>query len=87
MRKLLSGLKLVEKTGQITVKLKNDREIALKLSKIMMEDLEPVVCNFQIRDKMQNCPKQSIQLAVPKTKLTNKEDITKVFSNLANTET
>ena len=46
MRKLLSGLKLVEKTGQITVKLKNDREVALKVSKIMMEDLEPVVCNF-----------------------------------------
>ena len=36
---------------------------------------------------MQNCPKQSILLAVPKTKLTNKEDITKVFSNLTNTET
>ena len=76
-----------EKTGRITLKLKNDREIALKFGDIAMEDLEPVVCNFQIRDKMQNCPKQSIQLAVPKTKLTNKEDITKVFSNLANTET
>ena len=76
-----------EKTGRITLKLKNDREIALKFGDIAMEDLEPIICNFQVRDKMQNCLKQSIQLAVPKLKLANKEDITKVFSNLTNTET
>ena len=57
----------VEKTGPIKVKLKNNREIALKLSKILMEDLEPVIFNFKIRDKTVNCLEQSTQLAVPKT--------------------
>ena len=69
----------VEKTGRITVKLKNDREIALKLSNITMEDLEPVICHLTIRDKMENCVEQNIQLAVSKTKLTKKEDIKEVF--------
>ena len=31
---------------------------------------------------MENCLEQRIQLAVPKTKLTNKEDIRKVFSKV-----
>lgn len=48
-----------------------------------MEDLEPVICNFNIRDKMESCLEQIIQLVVPKTKLTNKEDISNVFSEVA----
>ena len=47
----------VEKIDRITVKLKNGREIALQLSKIAMEDLESAICNFKIRDKMENCLK------------------------------
>ena len=76
----------VEKTGRITVKLKNDREIALKLSNITMEDLEPVICSFKIRDKMENYLEQSIQLAVAKTKLANMEDIRKFFFMITNIE-
>ena len=76
----------VENTGRITVKLKNDREIALKLSNITIEDLEPVICSFKIRDKMENCLEQSIQLAVPKTKLANGDDLRTIFFMIANME-
>ena len=45
----------VKKVGRKTIKLKNDREILLKLSNIVMEVLVPVMCNFKILDKMENC--------------------------------
>ena len=48
-------IECVEKAGRITLKLKNAEEIALKLRDIAMEDLEPVICNFKIPDKMKNC--------------------------------
>ena len=76
----------IENTGRITVKLKNGREIAVKLSNITIEDLEPVICSFKIRDKMENCLEQSIQLAVPKTKLANEEDIRNIFFMITNME-
>ena len=59
-------IELVKKTGRITVKLKDDREIVLILSNITMGDLKSAICNFKIQDKMENCGKQSTHLAVPR---------------------
>ena len=51
-----------------------------------MEELEPLIYNFMIQEKMVNCLEQSIELAVGKTKLTNNVDIIKVFCKATNIE-
>jgi len=75
-----------EDISRMCIKLNTGKEMALKLSNITMGELEPLVCSFKIRDKLENRHEETVQLAIRKNMLLTDELMNKVFSTVAHME-